>query len=79
MRNGSNSGGDGHKKKSQKKTSTMDNIFAEGSTVHAVTTPSVKLTIRRYVDRVYYCTQQSAPTNKELVYFERDLAAENTI
>jgi len=55
----------------------MDNIFAEGSTVHAIAIPGVKLTIRRYVDRVYYCTVQSDPTHKEMVYFERELAADN--
>lgn len=52
----------------------MENKFAEGSTVIAVVTPEVKLTVRRYVDRVYYCRIQPDPGGNDLVYFERELA-----
>ncbi len=47
--------------------------FPEGSVVYAKDNPSLKLKVRRYVDRIYYCTIQKDPTLKELVYFEREL------
>ncbi|MEQ9440096.1 MAG: hypothetical protein RIG62_13665 [Cyclobacteriaceae bacterium] len=51
----------------------MDNIFSEGSVVYAKVDPTLKLVVRRYVKRIYYCTIQKDPARKELVYFEREL------
>ena len=51
----------------------MENKFQEGETVYAKVNPSLKLVIRRYVDRIYYCLVQEDPTQKEKVYFEREL------
>ena len=52
----------------------MENKYAEGSAVYALVQPEVKLVVRRYVERVYYCTIPSDPTHNDLVYFERELA-----
>ena len=51
----------------------MDNHFSEGSVVYAKENPALRLVVRRYVKRIYYCTVQENPTQKELVYFEREL------
>lgn len=51
----------------------MENIFPEGSVVHARENPAPTLVVRRYVGRIYYCTIQENPSHKELVYFERAL------
>jgi hypothetical protein len=49
------------------------NKHQENDEVYAKVHPSVKLIVRRYIDRVYYCKIASAPERKELVYFEREL------
>lgn len=54
----------------------MENKYKEGDVVYAKLNPALKLVIRRYVDRIYYCTIQQFPTRKELVYFERELVAD---
>jgi hypothetical protein len=51
----------------------MDNIFPKGSEVYAKVNPTLKLVVRRYVKRIYYCTIQENPAHKDLVYFEREL------
>jgi hypothetical protein len=51
----------------------MENKFKEGEVVCALVNPTLKLVIRRYVDRIYYCKIQEDLTRKELVYFEREL------
>jgi len=51
----------------------MDNKYKEGSVVYAIADPEVRLVIRRYVDRVYYCRAQKDPAQKELIFFEREL------
>lgn len=51
----------------------MENKFKEGQVVYAKTNPALKLVIRRYVDRIYYCKVQENPNQKEHVYFEREL------
>ncbi|WP_417612308.1 hypothetical protein [Owenweeksia hongkongensis] len=53
----------------------MENIYKEGQVVHAKVNPTQKLVIRRYVDRIYYCKVQNDLSHKELVYFEREIAA----
>lgn len=51
----------------------MENKYKEGSVVCARVDPTLKLIIRRYIDRIYYCRVQSEPERKELVYFEREI------
>ena len=53
----------------------MDNYFSEGSVVYAKENPTLTLVVRRYVKRIYYCTVQENPAQKELVYFERELTS----
>jgi hypothetical protein len=53
----------------------MENKYEEGKVVHAKVNPALKLVIRRYVDRIYYCKVQDDLTRKELVYFEREIEA----
>ena len=45
------------------------NKYKEGKVVFAIVNPTIKLIVRRYVDRIYYCRIQQNPTQKELVYF----------
>ncbi len=52
----------------------MNNIYQEGSEVYDTENPSEKLIIRRYVDRIYYCQIKSDPTQREKVFFERELS-----
>ena len=51
----------------------MENKYKEGEIVYAKVNPELKLVIRRYVDRIYYCKIQDEPDRKELVYFEREI------
>ena len=52
---------------------TKKNKYKEGEVVYARVYPTIKLIIRRYVDRIYYCNIAEAPQKKDLVYFEREL------
>lgn len=54
-------------------TQLLPNKYRAGDEVAAKEAPAVKLIIRRYVDRIYYCKLKSHPESKELVYFERQL------
>ena len=54
----------------------MENKYKEGQVVRAKVNLALKLVIRRYVDRIYYCKVQNDPTRKELVYFEREIEAD---
>lgn len=51
----------------------MENKYKEGEIVYAKVNPEVKLVIRRYVDKIYYCKFPDEPARKELVYFEREI------
>ena len=51
----------------------MENKYKEGDVVSSKMDPTLKLVIRRYVKRIYYCKIQEDPGRKELVYFEREL------
>jgi hypothetical protein len=51
----------------------LENIFPIGSEVFAKVNPDLKLTIRQYLKRIYYCTVNGNPSQKDLVYFEREL------
>ena len=54
----------------------VQNKYEAGEVVYAKVNPTLKLVIRRYIDRIYYCRVQEDPTRKELVYFEREIAIE---
>lgn len=56
----------------------MENKYKEGQEVFAKVNPTLKLIIRRYVDRIYYCKVKENPTQKELVYFEREIMSDTT-
>lgn len=53
-----------------------DNKYMVGDVVLAKADPSVRLVVRRYVDRIYYCLFKDNPERKEVVYFERELIRE---
>lgn len=54
----------------------MDNKYKEGEIVYAKINPNIKLIIRRYVDRIYYCKVFEDLNQKEQVYFEREIILE---
>lgn len=47
--------------------------FKPGDTVYAKVNPEVKLIVRLYYRRIYYCTFAEDPKKKEVVFFEREL------
>ena len=49
--------------------------FEDGEEVYAIAHPSVPLIVRRYIDRVYYCRVRDDATQKEQVYYDRELVA----
>ncbi|MDO6388713.1 hypothetical protein Q4E40_01155 [Pontibacter sp. BT731] len=51
----------------------LENTFPIGSEVFAKVNPDLKLIIRQYLKRIYYCTVMGNPLQKDLVYFEREL------
>ncbi|QSE96447.1 hypothetical protein [Fulvivirga lutea] len=51
----------------------LENKFVAGDIVFAKEAPQLKLVVRRYIDRVYYCKRVEDPEKKDLVYFEREL------
>lgn len=51
----------------------IQNKYNAGDVVCAKENPLLKLVIRRYVDRIYYCKIQEDLERKELVYFEEEL------
>lgn len=55
----------------------VQNKYNAGDVVYAKVNPALRLVIRRYIDRIYYCKVAEEPARKELVYFERELV-ENT-
>lgn len=54
----------------------MDNKYPEGTLIYAIARPGVRLIIRRYMDRRYYCREQKDPAQKELIFFERELTSD---
>lgn len=57
------------------KNHVIDNKYEEGQEVFATNAPSVRLVVRCYVDRIYYCSFLGDPARNELVLFERELEA----
>lgn len=47
--------------------------YVAGDTVYTKVNPEIKLIVRRYVSRIYYCTFPEEPERKELALFEREL------
>lgn len=52
----------------------MENKFNEHEEVYAKSDPELKLIVRRYVDRIYYCKVKDNPERGDLPYFERELS-----
>ncbi|MBT1706354.1 hypothetical protein [Chryseosolibacter indicus] len=50
-----------------------DNIYPENTMITAKANPLLRLSIRKYYQRIYYCTVIDSPGTKELAYFEREL------
>ena len=50
-----------------------ENKYVAGDVVYAKEDPEVKLVVRRYISRIYYCQFPNEPERKELVFFEREL------
>lgn len=50
-----------------------DNIFAPGAFITAKENPSLKLKIKTYYHRIYYCEVVGDEQRKQLAYFEREL------
>ena len=46
-----------------------DNIYPVGTIVYAREHPKVQLTIRRYYQRIYYCTPVLDTAQKDFAYF----------
>lgn len=51
----------------------MENKFLVGETVFAKAHPEIMLVIRRYIDRIYYCRLKDVKSDKDYVYFEREI------
>ena len=51
----------------------MENKYKHGEIVRERIRPSLKLTVSRYVNGIYYCLIHERDSKKELVYFEREL------
>jgi hypothetical protein len=56
---------------------STDNIYPEGAIITAKENPSLKLTITKYYQRIYYCAVVGDESRKQLVYFERELMPPN--
>jgi hypothetical protein len=54
---------------------TSENKFSEGMVIATKVTPTEKLIINNYMDRIYFCVRVGDRTGKELPYFERELQA----
>lgn len=53
------------------------NKFRDGEVVYVKKYPNTRLVIRYGIDAIYYCRIVDSPGQKELLYFERELLAEN--
>lgn len=57
----------------------MENKFKDGQEVYAKVNPSLKLIIRRYVDKIYYCQIKNDLGQRDLAYYERELLSESAV
>ena len=55
------------------KSITTGNKYLEGQVVYATVNPTLKLRVRRFIDKIYYCTVVDHEEAEEQVYFEREL------
>ena len=55
------------------KKTEMENKYEQGAVVFSKENPSRKMNVRRYVDRIYFCTVQNDPAQNVLIFWERDL------
>lgn len=54
------------------KKAFVQNKYNAGDVVSAKSDPSIKLVVRRYIDKIYYCRVQNNP-DEEKAFFEREL------
>lgn len=52
-----------------------DNIYAIDAFVMAKEAPTVRLQIKKYYNRIYYCAVVGRESEKQKVYFERELVS----
>ena len=52
-----------------------DNIYGEGTFITAKGDPSLRLKIKKYYQRIYYCEVVGDERRKQLAYFERELVS----
>lgn len=50
-----------------------ENKYVAGDIVYAKENPNVKLIVRRYLARIYFCKFPNEPDRNELILFEREL------
>lgn len=50
-----------------------DNVYRTGTTIYARVNPDIRLFIREYKARIYYCNVVGAEGGAVLTYFEREL------
>lgn len=50
-----------------------DNKYSVGTTIYAKAYPGLKLIIKKYYLRIYYCAVVEEPERKQFAYFEREL------
>lgn len=63
-------------KNQKEKMEEKENKYEAGNIVYAKSDPDVKLVVRRYLKRIYYCKFYDEPDRKELAMFERELFSE---
>lgn len=52
-----------------------DNIYQVGTIIIARESPTVRLEIKKYLQRIYYCAIVGDEAAKQKAYFERELIA----
>jgi len=51
----------------------LENKYKEGSVVYDLKNPTLKMIIRRYLDRIYYCQTEVQLDKPDMVFFEREI------
>jgi hypothetical protein len=51
----------------------IDNMYQDGIIITAKVNPGLRLVIKHYYQRIYYCAVVDEPDRKHLAYFEREL------
>ena len=52
-----------------------DNLYSEGIFITAKVNPSLRLKIKKYYQRIYYCEIVGDEERRQFAYFERELIA----